>query len=222
MTSKRVDIVNRIVDSVLEIQRPHPMRVAIDGVDAAGKTTLADELALIIGQHNRPVIRASVDGFHRPSIDRYRRGVNSPEGYYYDSFDYIALIDNLLFPLGPDGTRYYRRATYNYQADEPLSSPIEKAPVDAVLLLDGVFLFRQELNPYWDFRIYVDVDFEVAVGRAVGRDGVNNDSRDDVLRRYWERYVPGQLIYIDVVQPKRKATLIVNNDDLLNPNLFTG
>ncbi|MFN8515402.1 MAG: hypothetical protein U0841_23010 [Chloroflexia bacterium] len=31
------------------IRRSHPTRVAVDGVDAAGKTTLADALAAVLG-----------------------------------------------------------------------------------------------------------------------------------------------------------------------------
>ena len=58
------------------VSRPHssPLRVAIDGIDAAGKTTLADKLAPLIEAQGRPVIRASIDGFHRLRSLRYRLG----------------------------------------------------------------------------------------------------------------------------------------------------
>ena len=58
------------------VSRPHssPLRVAIDGIDAAGKTTLADKLAPLIEAQGRPVIRASIDGFHRLRSLRYRPG----------------------------------------------------------------------------------------------------------------------------------------------------
>jgi len=85
------------------------VRVAIDGVDAAGKTMLADELAVPIVERGRTVIRAAVDGFHNPRPARYRRGADSPEGYYRDSFDYAAILRDLLIPLGPEGNRQYRR-----------------------------------------------------------------------------------------------------------------
>jgi len=49
------------------------VRTAIDGPDAAGKTTLADELAVALRERGRDVIRASIDGFHRPRRERYRR-----------------------------------------------------------------------------------------------------------------------------------------------------
>ncbi|MGD9092852.1 MAG: hypothetical protein PVF74_08380 [Anaerolineales bacterium] len=221
MTAERVVVLDQIVDLILEIVRPHPLRVAVDGVDAAGKTTIADELAQRIEHRGRSVIRASLDGFHRPRVDRYRRGVNSPEGYYYDSFDYVAIVDNLLMPLGPGGNRRYCRALFDYRANKPINQPLEVAVEDAVLLIDGVFLLRQELNRYWDFRIFVDVDFEVAVGRAVTRDCEGLGTSEEVLRRYWERYVPGQLIYIESVQPKRNANIILNNDEFANPIIYT-
>lgn len=65
-----------VTDSVLD----HPVRVAIDGPDAAGKTMLADA--------GRQIVRASIDGFHRPRAERYRQGPLSPAGYYEDSLDH--------------------------------------------------------------------------------------------------------------------------------------
>lgn len=57
-------------------QRHHGvLRVAITGVDGAGKTQLADELVpLMIGRVGLSVIRSSIDGFHNPRVIRYRRG----------------------------------------------------------------------------------------------------------------------------------------------------
>lgn len=51
-----------IASQMAAIARPHSVRVAIDGVDAAGKTTFADELAPRLTALGRPVIRASIDG----------------------------------------------------------------------------------------------------------------------------------------------------------------
>ena len=47
---------------IASVSLPHPTRVAINGVDAAGKTTLADALVAPLEELGRPVIRASVDG----------------------------------------------------------------------------------------------------------------------------------------------------------------
>ena len=63
-------------------------RLAVDGPDAAGKTTLADELAASLASDGDTVVRISTDDFLRPPEERYRLGEESPEGYYRDSFDH--------------------------------------------------------------------------------------------------------------------------------------
>jgi uridine kinase len=60
-----------LADSVGRVDLPHPIRVAVDGRDAVGKTTLADELAERLRLADCEVIRASIDGFHRPRTERY-------------------------------------------------------------------------------------------------------------------------------------------------------
>ena len=99
MTPERSLCLGELAGLILRVERGHPVRVAIDGPDAAGKTILADELAPQIERSGRPVIRASIDGFHRPRAERLARGPESPEGYLHDSFDYPALRADLLDPL---------------------------------------------------------------------------------------------------------------------------
>src|SRR3712207_671524 len=106
---------------IAALRLPHPTRVSIDGIDAAGKTTLANELVPSLEPRGRSVIRASIDGFPRPRAERYVRGPESPEGYYRDSFDYNALRDAPLTPLGPGGNRVYRTASFDFRTDSPVA-----------------------------------------------------------------------------------------------------
>ncbi len=221
-TPARLQILQELSDLLLEVPRAHPLRVAIDGIDAAGKTVLADELAELILKRGRPVIRASVDGFHRPRQERYRLGPDSPQGYYFDSFDYPAFLDSLLLPLGPGGERRYRRAAFDHRRDTFLLEVWEIAPEDSLLLVDGIFLLRPELNPAWDFRIFVKIFFETSVERGCRRDllasGKAGEEASLVLRqRYLRRYIPGQRIYLQSVQPESLADVVFVNNDIHHP-----
>jgi len=115
----RAELLEQLAQSIAAVRLDHPTRVAIDGVDGSGKTTLADELAEPVRRAGRAVIRASVDGFHNPRAVRYARGPDSPEGYFRDSFDYAALKRELLDPLGPAGNASFRTATFDYQTTNP-------------------------------------------------------------------------------------------------------
>ena len=216
----REQLLCQLADLLISLNHSHPLRIAIDGIDAAGKTMLANELVSYIEAQGRPVIRASIDSFHRPRHERYRQGPDSPEGYYHDAFDYLALKEVLLAPLGPQGSRRYRRAVFDVQTDTPLSMKEEEAPANAILLLDGVFLLRPELDPWWDYRIFVSVDFDVALQRASARDQHLFGSPEDVRARYLQRYIPGQHLYLQRVHPQERANLILENNNLAQPELI--
>ena len=74
--------------------------VGIDGVDGSGKTTFADQLADVLRMES-PVVRVSLDGFHRLSRERYLLGRDSPEGFWQDSYDYDAFRRLVVNPLSP-------------------------------------------------------------------------------------------------------------------------
>lgn len=76
---ERDAVLRRLADLIASRRPGETLRVAIDGPDAAGKTTLASELVPLVEARGRPVARASVDGFLRPAEERYRLGRDSPE-----------------------------------------------------------------------------------------------------------------------------------------------
>ena len=196
------DPVSEVAAEILALPRDRIARVAIDGVDGAGKTTFADALALALAPSGRQVIRASVDGFHHPRRIRYARGRNSPEGFFLDSYDYGALQAELLAPLAPGGSRRYRRQAFDHEADRPVEAPLETAAEDAILVLDGIFLHRDELHRQWDYSVFLDVPFAVSIARGAAR----GDPRPG-----HPRYVRGQALYLAACDPARRATRRVDN-----------
>jgi uridine kinase len=216
----RVDLIGWLAARIDSTPRPHPLCVAVDGVDAAGKTTLADELVVPLAARGRPIIRASIDGFHRARVDRHRRGAESPEGYFLDSFDHDAIQANLLIPLGPVGTRRYRTAAFDHRTDQAVQVPQQVAPPQAVLIFDGVFLLRPELNGSWDFRIFVAVDFEITLARAIERDRALLGGPAAAELRYRRRYISGQQIYLRAVRPLELADAVIDNSDPSKPRVL--
>jgi uridine kinase len=212
-------IVPKLARAILEHKKDSPLRVGIDGIDASGKTFLANEIASFLVEIGHPVIRASIDGFHNPRTIRHKRGSYSPEGYYYDSFNYDLLKSCLLEPLEAEGNRICRPKAFDFKTDANISIDELKVTNDHILIFEGVFLFRHEIDPYWDIKIFVDIDFKESLKRALERDLYLFGDEKEILKRYQERYIPGQKIYIESENPYAKADIVVNNNDFLNPSI---
>lgn len=216
---QRTELVTRLTELVTAHELPHPVRVAVDGPAAAGKTTLADELAGAIRASGRPALRVSVDDFHHPERRRRRRGSLSPEGYLRDAFDHPALRRLVLDPLGPAGNGRYRPAVWDLESDSPVTGPVLTAPPNSVLLVDGVFLLADELRDSWDLVVFVEVTPAESLRRALARDVRLFGSADVVRERYARRYLPGQQMYHAEARPTVAAHVVIRNDDPNSPSI---
>jgi uridine kinase len=208
------------------VKRPHPVRVAIDGRSAAGKSTLGDELVASVEQRGYTAIRASIDDFYQLWVHQFSRGHLSAEAFYAGAYDYPALRTLLLEPLGPSGSRTYRTRWHDGWHEGVIDEVERIAPDDAILIFDGVFLLRPELNDCWDFRVFVDIDAEQSVERGVERDltldepMVRATRREQRIRVYRERYLPAEERYLRDVNPVGLADSMVNNRDVQAPRLI--
>ncbi len=212
----RDQMLSHLAEAVGSVTIAHPIRVAVDGPPGAGKTTLADELAVVLRAQGREVIRATIEGFLLARARRYRRGEYSPEGCYFDPHDYDALNRVLLDRLGSGGDRRYQQAIYDRDTDATLSLPRRSAPVDAILIFDGVFLLRPELIARWDLRIFVAASFDTTVDRALIRER-GTCSAAEIERRWSTRYIPSQQLFFAAARPTDHADIVVHNDELQQP-----
>ncbi len=206
-----------VAAAVLALPAGRVRRVAVDGVDGAGKTHFADALGVELTVRGAKVIRVSADGFLNPPRTRHRRGRDSPEGFYRDSFDYGRMIRKLLDPLSAGGNREYIREVYDVRREREVRRLPELAEVDAVLVLDGIFLHRDELVHYWDYSVWLEVPFEVSVPRAAKRGiGVKDPDVHSVKNR---RYIEGQRLYMAECHPRERASVVIDNVNLANPEV---
>jgi len=215
----RTEAISDLADIIADINIGHPIRLGIDGVDASGKTMLADELVEPLQLRGRNVIRVSIDGFHNPSDIRYRKGRLSPQGYYDDSFNYPAIIINVLEPLGSEGNLEYRPAVFDFRTDSEVDAPLRRAEPESILIFDGIFLQRPELKQYWDFIVFVHADFDVTIKRAQRRDLYLFETAKNIRQIYEIRYIPSEIIYLEADSPLDGANVIWDNNDIENPKL---
>ncbi len=79
---------------------PGRLRVAVDGLTGAGKTSFGHELAALLRGLGRPTLRASMDDFKNPWSEAAEAGYDrmTGEGYYRNAYDFRSARDLLLGP----------------------------------------------------------------------------------------------------------------------------
>jgi uridine kinase len=217
----RDSLIERLVAAILSIDVDHPTRIAIDGRSAAGKTTLADDLALAIRVRGRDVLRSSIDDFYSPS-HKYRseRDEWTPLSRYDRGYNYQSFVDFVLRPLGPDGSRRCRPALFDSYNDVWLPEEWVDVGADTIAIIDGAFLLRTELAGHWDYVIWLDIDIETMVDRARQRDVAWTGSEERVVERYRNLWIPTHLLYERLVEPMSKADLVIDNRDVTAPEIL--
>jgi uridine kinase len=211
----RAAVLGLVADAVAALPAGRVRRIGVDGVDGAGKTVFADELAAVLAGRGHAVIRASVDAFHQPAAVRHRRGRGSPQGYFHDSYDYEALARVLLDPLLPAGSGRIVRRIHDVHREAADVLPVERADAGAVLVFDGIFLHRPELVAYWDRSVYLDVPFAVSIPRGAQRGYGDPDPAAPSNRRY----VEGQRLYLRRCAPRDRVSFVIDNTDLTRPRV---
>jgi uridine kinase len=184
-----------------------PALVAVDGVDGSGKTTFAQALAAAYREAGRAVEVVHLDDYLNPRTTRYRLGRRSPEGYFVDTYDLDAFTQHVLEPLRPHGSGTILRRFFDLRVDARVDDRPVEVPSDGVVIVEGMFLHRDELAGVWDMSVFLDVPFEVSVRRLARRDGSNPDPSHASMTRY----VEGQRLYLSRCRPERRATHVVDN-----------
>ncbi|WOH19818.1 uridine kinase [Paenarthrobacter sp. GOM3] len=188
--------------------------IAVDGADGSGKTTLSNELASVI--QDRPVVTIHLDDFLNLQEVRHRRGRTSPVGFWLDTYDYAAFQENVLTPLRGGGDGIYCPGVTDARQNHRIELPRREAPEDALVLVEGMFLHRDELMGQWDYSIFLDVPFTETARRMSIRDGGNSDPEHPSMRRY----VGGQRLYFENAEPWSRATRVIDNTRPDEPRLI--
>ena len=141
------------------------------------------------------------------------------EGYYRNAYDVRSAVDLLLVPAGPGGSGEVVLCAHDPLTGADHRATFVTAPDDAVLIVDSVFALRPEYDGYWDFRIWLDVEREVAVARGIRRD-LETEGIDEATRVRRDRYGPAEELYIAEVRPLSRSNLIIDNNDYSRPRIL--
>ncbi|MFD3409826.1 uridine kinase [Streptomyces cyaneofuscatus] len=217
-SAERTTLVEDIAERILALSAGR-LLIGIDGFTAAGKTSFGHELAQRVTKSGRPALRATLDDFKNPWRDRHLYDRESGEGYYRNAYAYETAKRLLLNPArSPEATSCALCSIDPLTQEDHAAQTTPLAP-DSVLIVDGVFAFRPEIDAYWDFRIWLDVDAELSVRRGAERD--QNWAGSDAESIHRDRYLVAERLHLKEVAPLPRMDAVVDNTDFARPRLLT-
>ena len=97
---------------------------------------------------------------------------------------------------------------------------LKKAEKNSILIFDGIYLFREELVNYWNYKIYLESSFEKTTQRAILRDSKLFGGKEKVIELYKKRYIPGHEMYLIMRNPIGISDIVINNNEFQNPTVI--
>ncbi len=169
------------------------------GPTAPARRRFADALAAG-APPGRPVVRASPRRLPPLAGPPARRGPHRRDGMGVAASTTRPYAASCSTPGGAAPGTSYRPALARPRSPTPsVDEPRRWCRERGVLVVDGVFAQRPELDDVWDLVVYVDAPDAVRMSRMAARDGVPDDPDHPDQRRYLD----AQAIYLTALPPAR-------------------
>ena len=202
-------IIEIILTKRLKTSQARSLLAGISGIDASGKGFLTAKLADQIGRRGFNVAVVNVDGWLNLPHIRFDPQ-NPAQNFYKNALRLEELFEQLILPLKEN-----RRVSLTADFAEETAAGYRKheyfyEDVD-IILLEGIFLFKNEFKKHFDAKFWIECFFEVALRRAVLR-AQENLAPADTIRAYETIYFPAQMIHFTRDNPQNSADLIWFNN----------
>ncbi|KMY31549.1 uridine kinase [Lysinibacillus xylanilyticus] len=175
-----------------------PFIVAIDGLSGAGKTTLVHQLKNVIDN----VVILHIDDHIVKREMRYNTGYDEWFEYYQLQWDTIYLKE-ILYEKLHQNEKQLLLPFYNKEEDTLTSKSINLPP-NSTVIIEGIFLLREEWKTFYDYIIFLDCPKEVRYERVLHRDTYLGDL-EERLKKYQKRYWVAENYYLEKQTPLKFA-----------------
>ena len=123
-------------------------------------------------------------------------------------------MEKLLAPLRRNSAFSTRLTLLDWRTDKYDIEREFSFNQNTIVIFEGVFLFRKELSPYIDYKIFLDIPFEESLKRADARDYLKTFST-----KYERKYLPAQARYLEEYPPRKVADMVIDNTDWEYPQI---
>jgi uridine kinase len=176
-----------------KMERQTELWVAIDGYAGAGKTTLANQLGLVL---NAQVFHTD-DFFKKPMMD-----VNKPLSQYGSNIDYEKIKETIFKPVGLKQPIQYQ--PFDFKTHKH-SSTIE-IPYHPIHIFEGAFVLHPYMRQTYDLKVFYHKSLLKQYKDIFKRNGI---------KRFWKfmtKWIPNERRYVKDLGVIHQCDLILHNN----------
>ncbi|WP_420808739.1 kinase [Bacillus salacetis] len=174
--------------------------LGIDGLSRSGKTTLTHSLCKHLKEEGIAHAVFHIDDYIVERKRRYNTGRDEWFEYYFLQWDLHDIRQNLLEKLLL--SKEIALSFYDPGSDSHDVRSIQ-LPEECLIIVEGVFLQRQEWRSFFDYMVFLDCPQEE---RFLRESEETQRNREKFKSRYWK----AEDFYLKAVSPRKKADLVFN------------
>ncbi|XXM71139.1 kinase [Lysinibacillus sphaericus] len=174
--------------------------IGVDGLSRSGKTTYVNKVEKFLEENHIIHVCLHLDDFIETRSKRYNTGYEEWKEYYFLQWNVEKLGKDLF--EGLRSSTLLNLPFYSSDKDVQISKDVI-LPSTGCILIEGVFLQREEWKGYFDYVIYLNCDRETRFERE-------SELTQTHLEKFEKRYWKAEDYYLKKVKPEESADYIIN------------
>lgn len=188
-----------------------PFLIGVAGGTCSGKTTLAEQLAVLAGGAHLSLIKLDsyyVAAHDTPFVDREKMNYDHP-----DAFDWQLLNDHLAALANGASVPV---PVYDFTIHDRISE-VRMVHPSPIIVVEGILvLYEPQLRERFDLKVYVDTDADMRLIRRLRRDVAERGRTvESIIEQYCETVRPSHDQFIE--PSKRHADVIFPQGGMNEP-----
>lgn len=172
--------------------------IGINGLDCSGKTYLSKSLKNYFTDVGISSVVVDIDAFNVKAI----------EDHTYESFSKKQFTNK-------DLEMYYSQIIDFNLARKKILELIDNY---SITIIEGIFIYKKEFVDLFDIKVFLEIDYQIAIERFQLRQKRKNDTRS--MEIFEEIWASTHFRYLKEIDPKNLSDLVINNSDYSRPHII--
>ncbi|MBN1891766.1 MAG: hypothetical protein JW780_03225 [Clostridiales bacterium] len=191
--------------------------IGIDGIELVGKSYFSKKLASFLAIHDIEATIVRLSDF-KSAIEVTYKGEDETEAFYFHAFNYNKILDELIKPFLENGRLDIVLTSFgdalSYYGKE-LHYKIEPG---GIMILEGELMYREPLIDYFDCMIYLYMEDQEAMHRALVRDLYLGEETKEA--EFKHKRLPAHKMYMARHVPLERSDFAIDNTNHRRPMIL--